>query len=404
MTKKIYYVLFTIFVIPQAVADNFATLIVTRVIAGGLGGIVQNAVESVIADTWRDEDERNLPITLFVFVFIAGFTVGPIIGAAIASHLYWRWCVSSHHLNTYAPWTNTHPHRVFYIQLIIYAASFPFIFFLLKETRHSVILTKRAVLLEKRSSTGQRYYAAGSSPSLSPASIIYDAIIRPTRLFCTEPIVFFFTAWSAFAFGLVFISTQSIGQVYTQNYNFTLYQTGYVQTALLAGEALGCIACLPQNTYYLRSGARSRDGNPIPEARLPLSIPASFIGLAGGLFWYAWTSADPSLPWILPTVGLGFVGFGIMCVVHAVVNYLTDAYTLYAASAIAAEAFGENVLAAFLPLAAKRMYAVLGFGWASSLLGFAALGLSFAPIVLVWKGGEIRRRSRFLQRARGGRA
>lgn len=88
---KIYYVLFTIFVIPQAVANGFATLIVTRVIAGGLGGIVQNSVESVIADTWRDEEERNLPITLFVFAFIAGFTVGPVIGAAIASHLNWRW-------------------------------------------------------------------------------------------------------------------------------------------------------------------------------------------------------------------------------------------------------------------------------------------------------------------------
>lgn len=215
---------------------------------------------------------------------------------------------------------------------------------MLKETRHSVILSRRARQLEKRSPSGQRYYAKGSSPSLSLAAIVYDAIIRPARLFCTEPIVFFFTAWSAFAFGLVFISTQSIGQVYSTNYGFTLYQTGYVQGALLVGEALGCLACIPQNWYYMQSGARNRvaPGQPIPEARLPLSIPASFIGITGGLFWYAWTSNDASLPWILPTIGLGLVGFGIMVVVHCVVSYLTDTYTSYAASAIAAEAFGES--------------------------------------------------------------
>lgn len=102
----------------------------------------------------------------------------------------------------------------------------------------------------------------------------------------------------------------------------------------------------------------------------------------------------------MPAIGLALIGFGIVTVVQAVVMYLTDSYVHYAASAIAAEAFGENMVAAFLPFAAKKMYTNLGFAWASMLLGFAALALTMAPIVLVWKGEGIRRRSKFISLAK----
>lgn len=79
--------------------------------------------------------------------------------------------------------------------------------------------------------------------------------------------------------------------------------------------------------------------------------------------------------------------------------YVTDAYAKYAASASAAICFGENMFAAFLPLAAMSMYTNLGFQWASSLLAFVALALSFAPVILVLRGEDIRRRSPFMSQA-----
>jgi len=45
------------------------------------------------------------------------------------------------------------------------------------------------------------------------------------------------------------------------------------------------------------------------------------------------------------------------------------------------------------------IYSNLGFQWASSLLAIIALILSLAPIVLVMKGKEIRRRSPFMTEA-----
>ena len=89
-----------------------------------------------------------------------------------------------------------------------------------------------------------------------------------------------------------------------------------------------------------------------------------------------------------------------MVIITAVDLYIADAYMKYAGSAIAAVAFGENLFAAWLPLAAKSMYTTLGFQWASSLLGFVAVGLTAAPVVLWWKGEVVRGKSEFIREAK----
>ena len=88
---KTTYVLFTIFVIPQAVAQNFATLIVTRVFAGACGGVLQNSVDGIVADVWDGETEKSLPLTVYTFALIGGSTFGSMFGGAVISRLGWRW-------------------------------------------------------------------------------------------------------------------------------------------------------------------------------------------------------------------------------------------------------------------------------------------------------------------------
>lgn len=241
---------------------------------------------------------------------------------------------------------------------------------------------------------------AANEPPL--ATLFYSAIIRPFQLLLAEPVVTSFTLWSGLSFGLVFISTQSIPLVFPRNYGFTTPQNGLLQTSLLIGEVLGFFACLPQNAHYLRSAPRNKDnpGKPIPEARLTASIPASLFGLCGGLFWYAFASTT-TVPWPVPAAGLILVGAGIEVIVTTAVMYMTDCYGIYAASAIAALAFGENICGAFVPLATKRMYHDLGMQWGGAVLGFVALGLTAAPVIL-WAGGGgwVRERSRFMRRAR----
>lgn len=277
---------------------------------------------------------------------------------------------------------------------MIYGALFPFIYFFIEETRGPVILTN----LSKRNA---KFGAAAEAETPPPLTeLLYDSIIRPVQMMFTEPVILFITLWSAFCFGVVYMCIQSIPQIFDLYYGFNDAQSGVVQLALLIGMTFGFFAFIPQNAYYQRSGRRNKidPGVPIPEARLLLSIPTSIIFLAGGLFWYGWTS-NPKIHWIVPEIGLGFVGFAVMVIVTTCATYTTDAYAKYAGSAVSCLAFGESMTAAWVPLATKTMYNNLGFHWASSLLGFLALLLTIAPVALWFKGVAIRKKSPFIKRA-----
>lgn len=87
-----------------------------------------------------------------------------------------------------------------------------------------------------------------------------------------------------------------------------------------------------------------------------------------GLFWFGWTSYS-SIPWIVPTLAIGFATIGILSIYLATFNYLADTYHRYASSAIAAQSFSRCILGALFPLAADPMFTNLGYPGASSLLG-----------------------------------
>lgn len=375
------YAFFLLMIIPQALAQNFATLVVTRFFSGGCVALLANTISSVIPDIWSDDKARSVPIGLYIMLYLTGSTLGPPMFAGVMQHIgNWRW--------------------IFYIQLIIYGAFFPFFILTIKETRGTVILKRRAKRMRK--STGAAVYTQGELDAAPLGIRLLKSMTRPAYLLCTEPVLFASTSWSAFSFGTVFLFTQSVEQVFIELYGWKEYSTGYVQGAVVIGELLGWLATLYSSHLYLKSAARNTEapGQRIPEARLYVSVFASFLGIVGGMFVYAWTSY-PWLPWIAPAIGLAMVGFGIQVVVSAVADYITDAYAAsdYAGSAISACAAGENIVAAFLPLAAESMYTNLGLHWASSLLGFLALLLSFAPVVFIWKGRELRARSPFMQGA-----
>jgi hypothetical protein len=73
--------------------------------------------------------------------------------------------------------------------------------------------------------------------------------------------------------------------------------------------------------------------------------------------------------------------------------YLVDAFTIYAASALAATTVTRSVMAAVLPLAAPKMYKALGIGWGNSLLAFLALACIPIPWLLLVNGESMRKRN-----------
>ncbi|KAJ9661282.1 hypothetical protein H2198_002025 [Neophaeococcomyces mojaviensis] len=369
------YFVFICFIIPQAVTQSFVALCICRFFAGACVSVLANTSAGVISNIWEGNIARTIPISLYVLAYLSGSSIGPVIGGVIIQSLDWRW--------------------IGYIQLIFYGALFPIYFVFFQESRGEVILLRR-----QRKSVGKLTAESSALRGKQLLQKLRRSIQRPLYMLVTEPVVFFTTLWSAFTVGMIYLSTQSVEQVFRGLYGWTIPPACYVQSAIVLGQCCGWSTVFISRRLFINSASRNKEkpGAYIPEARLYVSIPGSFICLGGGLFVYAWTSFD-FLPWIAPAIGIFLIGSGTVIVMNALTDYVVDSYSQYAGSAVAAVILGENVFSAFLPLATQSMYERLGFNWASTLLGFIALALSCVPVMFVVWGKKIRARSQFMKEA-----
>jgi hypothetical protein len=101
------------------------------------------------------------------------------------------------------------------------------------------------------------------------------------------------------------------------------------------------------NKRYARI-EEEHEGDAPPEARLPPAIIGA-VALPIGLFWFAWTNS-PSVHWIVSIIGTAPFGFGMVLVFLGCMNYLIDAYTIYAASVLAANSVLRSIFGAVFPL------------------------------------------------------
>jgi DHA1 family multidrug resistance protein-like MFS transporter len=88
-------------------------------------------------------------------------------------------------------------------------------------------------------------------------------------------------------------------------------------------------------------------------------------------------------------------GFGIFSIFLSLLNYIVDAYLMFAASAIAANTFMRSMFGGVFPLFATFMFNGMGIQWASTLLGCVAAVLVPMPVVFYLFGKRIRSRSNF---------
>ncbi|KAH8696616.1 major facilitator superfamily domain-containing protein [Talaromyces proteolyticus] len=371
------YFCFICFLIPVGLAPNFATLVAVRFFSGGCVPLMSDAVAGIVSNVFYGDQARSIPICLYVTVYLAATSMGPAMGSAILQFLPWRW--------------------IGYIELVWTTVLFPILFIGLPETRGPAILLARARKLRRE---GRKVYTVAEFDNTPLYQVLIRSIQRPLFMLCTESVVFVAALWAGFILGIIYLFTQSVEQVYGELYGWGPVETGYVQIAIVVGEILGCAFCMFTNHWYYASAVRNTEtpGTPIPEARLYASIIGGLFGVTGGMFVYAWTSFS-TIHWMAPTVGLTMIGFGITAVVIGNANYLVDAYSKYAASALGAVGLIENISISFLPLAATAMYTDLGLHWASSLLAFVSLLLVSTPFVVLKWGKEIRSRSPFMKEA-----
>ncbi|CAG8928781.1 unnamed protein product [Penicillium salamii] len=387
---SITYSIYLIFTMACALAPNFPALLIFRFFCG-FGGSAPNAVlGGLFSDIYEDPHQRGLAMSWFMFATTFPPLLGPIISGFIST-ITWRWS--------------------FWAGLLIAAPGFPLLI-TMPETYVPILRAKR------RKSTDEK--GAGDTNDLSepPKGSFFAqmsvVLSRPFLMFIHEPVVFCCSMYLALVYAILYLYFQAYPIVFQSTscnsskiLNLLICLDLYGLSAGISG--LGFLPILPGSVlaflvFFLYSSHHSKAlkaglawAQSEEYRRLPLAcIGAPTIPIA--LFWLGWSSKLSIHP-VMPMMSGVFFGFGYLLIFIALINYLTDAYKQFSASAAAAASTSRSIFAVFLPMATNSMYGTLGINWASSLLGFFSIAMAVIPFVFIKKGAWIRANSRFAQMA-----
>lgn len=138
-----------------------------------------------------------------------------------------------------------------------------------------------------------------------------------------------------------------------------------------------------------------KNGLRAQEHRLVPALIAAF-GPPIGLFMFAWT-ANPTIHWIAPTIGITIYGASVFVVLQCVFVYVPLSYPQYAASIFAGNDFFRSALACGSILFARPLFINVGIHKGVTVLaGLSTMGV-IGMFVLYYQGAKLRSRSKFAQ-------
>jgi len=213
-------------------------------------------------------------------------------------------------------------------------------------------------------------------------------LIRPFQLL-TTPICALVALYASFCYGILYMQLGAIPIIFGENRHWKQVPSVLPFLAIMLGAITGAII----NVYNQLVYNHKAGGKTAPELRLPPMMLGSFL-FAAGLFVTGWT-ADPSIHWIAPVIGLYLTGLGFFTIFQAALNYLIDTFQKYAASAVAANTFLRSCFAGAFPLVVAPLYHNVGVPWGTSIFAFFAVALIPVPFIFFTYGKRIRARSKW---------
>ncbi|GAA6059612.1 hypothetical protein JCM10212_005111 [Sporobolomyces blumeae] len=358
---------FALFFLPQALAPNVAAMIVVRFIFGCAGSTGVALGGGILSEVFRDED-RGIAMLIFAWCASGPTGLGPVIGGYLSSR----------------------KNGFRYVNWLLLGLSLLFtlsLFFLLDETRASVLLSRKAAKLRK--DTGDdRYVSRSDFEKTSLVEVWKTNLSRPVKLAVKEPVLGAFTTWISFTWGVMYLCLVSVPLVFKQVFGFNTGEAGVVYVTQTIGSTIGVgIELYCQKLYKRNVGQRG------PEALLYTAFWGGVL-FPLGTFIYTF-SAYPSSHWIGPSIGLTILYAGLYLVFLATYSYVAASYALYASSALAVVGFIRNIAGAVFPLFTTAMYDRLGIQGAGGLTAGIATVLSLTPFFLFRYGPTLRARSPF---------
>lgn len=318
-------------------------------------------------------EERGKAMSMYSLGPLLGPALGPIAGAFISESVSWRW--------------------TFYATTIADAAIQAAGLFLLRETYAPVLLRWRKERLLR--ATGNAALHTGfDGPDKTVRGTLATAMVRPFRMLLTQPIIQVLALYMMYLYGLMYLVLSTFPTLWA-SYGYSTGIGGLNYIALGLGFLVGAQTCAPlQDRIYARLKRRYGVAVGRPEFRVPMMVPGALL-VPAGLLAYGWTAQHGTL-WVGPDAGVVVFTTGVIVGYQCIQTFLVDAYTRYAASAVAATAVLRSLAGFAFPLFAPSLYARLDYGWGNTLLAFVGVAIGWPGPVLLWKyGPALRARSAF---------
>ncbi|KAJ7187228.1 MFS polyamine transporter [Mycena filopes] len=330
----------------------------------------------VLGDIW-DAEERGQALAIYSLAPLLGPVIGPLCGAFIAERSTWRW--------------------VFWSTTIFDAAILVLGIFYLRESYAPFILGKKAKRVRESLGAGRRIRSKFDGEDRTWQRLLRTALTRPFILFYREPIIQLLGIYLAFVYGLLYLFLTSMPLMFRGTYHETVGISGLNYLALGIGiTAASQISARLMDRIYKRLKEKRGDAGQ-PEYRLPAMVPGTIL-LPAGLLLTGWT-VQAKVHWIAPDIGIALIGAGIILNYQVIQIYIVDAFTLYAASALASVSVLRFLCGFGFPLFAEQLFAKLGYGKGNTVLAVIAIVIGCPAPWLLWKyGKQIRTRSIYAQK------
>ncbi|KAK3614367.1 hypothetical protein LTR56_027299 [Elasticomyces elasticus] len=324
----------------------------------GFASAVPSVVLAGSVEDLFNSRSRVWLVLLWNSLATAGLIFGPIFGVYISSCLGWRW--------------------VYYIAAVV-TMVLTLLTLFIRESRPSLLLARKVATLNKQFECELEF--ENHDRVADRTQLLNIILIRTASLLVTEPIVILVTGILAVSWAIIYLFTEALTGVYeTMDFSRTASSLPFLAIGV------GVLFSVFPRIQDMRIARKRRlSGEPLePEDKL-VGFPFAVVSLAIGLWWFAWTipPAVTEVPWIVPTIGLVFVGFAVNEMAYTLSSYLADSYTTFAASAFAALAFVRAVVSGVMPLIAYAMYNRISANLATTVVAVVATLFGITPWILL---------------------
>jgi len=371
--RWIFYITFILYIAFNflcAFTPNFTGLMFGRFLTGTFASSSLSNAPGVLADIWGPV-ERGNAMALFSMMTFIGPALGPVIAGFLELKENWRW--------------------VFYV--LLWLAGLTLIpMFTIPETLPAIVLRNKARRIRALKIPGYEDVKAPVEVTDRRLSKMYAvALTRPWKILI-DPISLATAVYLSVVYALLYMLFTIYPIVFQQKrgWNSGVGELPLIGTAI--GAVIGGAIVFANSKRDVKKAVAGHKA--VPEDRL-------IIAMIGGvlfpvtMFWFAWTGQYNSIHWIVPTIAGVFLATSILLIFVAYLNYLTDTYLMFAASALAANTVARSAAGAASPLFTQYMFDALGVGGGGSLIAGVACLLAPIPFIFYRYGGPIRERSKF---------